>query len=86
MGLKEIAKEVNELIIEEQSTNYKRISDKLVSQHKFTPKDSKNIKRRVYDALNVIKAIRDLNSDLNDESLKLENQIIKLEKRMVRLF
>lgn len=85
MGLKEIAKEVNDIIIEDETTDYKKISEKLVKKHHFNPKDEKNIKRRVYDALNVIKAIRGINNELGESTTTLLKEKHRTEKKIVSL-
>jgi hypothetical protein len=85
MGLKEIAKEVNDIIIEDETTDYKRISEKLVKKHNFNQKDEKNIKRRVYDALNVIKAIRGINNELGESTTLLLKEKHRTEKKIVSI-
>lgn len=72
------------MIIEEGTTNYKDISEKLVSKHNFNPNDAKNIKRRIYDALNVIKAVRKINKSMDTETVKLEKEYMQLVKKLVR--
>ncbi len=57
-GLKDISKQVVSIIKASGRTTYKAISDKIVKQTNIVfEKDAKNIRRRIYDALNVLKAI-----------------------------
>ena len=84
MGLKEIAKEVNIFMLEENTENYKVICDKMVMNHNFEEKDEKNIKRRIYDALNVIKSIKYFDKDLDANTLKLSKEKELLDCKIVR--
>ena len=86
MGLKEIAKEVNIFMLEENTENYKTICEKMVMNHNFEEKDEKNIKRRIYDALNVIKSIKYFDKDLDANTLKLSKEKELLDCKIVRLF
>jgi hypothetical protein len=73
------------LILEEETTNYKIISNKLVEKHNFDLNENKNTRRRVYDALNVIKAIKGFNQHLDSESLKFLKENNRLSKKIVNL-
>lgn len=84
MGLKEIAKEVNIFMLEENTENYKTICEKMVMNHNFEEKDEKNIKRRIYDALNVIKSIKYFDKDLDANTLKLSKEKELLDCKIVR--
>lgn len=58
LGLKEISNKVKLIIKNSQKTSYKEISDQIVKEvDHLNNQDSKNIRRRIYDALNVIKAL-----------------------------
>jgi hypothetical protein len=59
LGLKDISKKVVEIIRNSESTTYKEIADEIV-KHVIVKNenDGKNIRRRIYDALNVLKAIK----------------------------
>jgi hypothetical protein len=58
LGLKEISNKVKEIMKRKGQTTYKEISDEIVSEIKGKGiKDEKNIRRRIYDALNVMKSI-----------------------------
>jgi hypothetical protein len=58
LGLKEIAFKVKHIVKMSQITKYKEIADKLVNNVDVRSfQDSKNIRRRIYDALNVLKAL-----------------------------
>lgn len=58
LGLKEISSKVMQIVRRSNSTNYKEISDNIVNDlPNLTSQDSKNIRRRIYDSLNVLKAL-----------------------------
>lgn len=58
LGLKEISSKVMQIVRKSNSTNYKEISDIIVNDlPNLTIQDSKNIRRRIYDSLNVLKAL-----------------------------
>ena len=58
LGLKEISNKVKEIMKRKGQTTCKEISDEIVSEIKGKGiKDEKNIRRRIYDALNVMKSI-----------------------------
>jgi hypothetical protein len=57
-GLKEISKKVKEIVKKLRKTTYKEISDLIINQmNEKDTKDEKNIRRRIYDSLNVMKAM-----------------------------
>jgi hypothetical protein len=57
-GLKEISSKVIEIIKREKQTSYKEISDEIINNlNESGTKDEKNIRRRIYDSLNVMKSI-----------------------------
>lgn len=57
-GLKEISKKVKDIVRKFKKTSYKQISDIIVSEiNEKDSKDEKNIRRRIYDSLNVMKAM-----------------------------
>jgi hypothetical protein len=57
-GLKEISKHVKEIVRRLRKTTYKQISDIIVNEiNEKDSKDEKNIRRRIYDSLNVMKAM-----------------------------
>lgn len=58
-GLKIISIRVNELVAQRKSTSYKEVADQLIAEMALPPgpdqfKEEKNVRRRVYDALNVL--------------------------------
>jgi hypothetical protein len=57
-GLKEISKKVKEIVKRYKKASYKQISDIIVNEiNEKDTKDEKNIRRRIYDSLNVMKAM-----------------------------
>jgi len=57
-GLKEISKKVKEIVKKLKQATYKQISDVIVNEiNEKDSKDEKNIRRRIYDSLNVMKAM-----------------------------
>ena len=67
-GLKEISKSVLKIVRKLKSTTYKEISDLIVNDinHDLnSTKDEKNIRRRIYDSLNVMKAMNLFKKDKN---------------------
>ena len=57
-GLKEISNMVMNIIKREKQTSYKEISDEIVNNSNVIGiKDQKNIRRRIYDSLNVMKSM-----------------------------
>ena len=57
-GLKEISKMVINIIKRQKQTSYKEISDEIVNIiNKIGIKEQKNIRRRIYDSLNVMKSM-----------------------------
>ena len=58
-GLKEISNRVREIIKRVGTTSYKEISDEIVNEiNEKNTKDEKNIRRRIYDSLNVMKSMK----------------------------
>lgn len=58
-GLKEISNRVREIIKRVGTTSYKEISDEIVNEiNEKNSKDEKNIRRRIYDSLNVMKSMK----------------------------
>ena len=75
-GLKEISKRVMEIIKQSGQTTYKAISDQIVNEinEKNTKddkktKDEKNIRRRIYDSLNVMKSMKLFHRDKNSKNI-----------------
>ena len=75
-GLKEISKRVMEIIKQSGQTTYKAISDQIVNEinEKNTKddkktKDEKNIRRRIYDSLNVMKSMKLFHRDKNSKTI-----------------
>ena len=69
-GLKEISKRVMEIIKQSGKTTYKAISDQIVNEiSEKSLKDEKNIRRRIYDSLNVMKSMRLFNRDKNTKTI-----------------
>lgn len=60
-GLKEISKNVKNIVKTLKRTTYKEISDIIINEYNESlsdSKDEKNIRRRIYDSLNVMKAMK----------------------------
>ena len=69
-GLKEISKRVMEIIKQSGQTTYKAISDQIVNEiNEKSLKDEKNIRRRIYDSLNVMKSMKLFNRDSKTKSI-----------------
>ena len=74
-GLKEISKRVMEIIKQSGQTTYKAISDQIVNEIKINEdnskekKDEKNIRRRIYDSLNVMKSMKLFHRDKNSKTI-----------------
>jgi hypothetical protein len=67
-GLKEISKKVKEIVKKLKKTTYKEISDLIVCQlNEKDGKDEKNIRRRIYDSLNVMKAMNLFEKDSSNK-------------------
>ena len=69
-GLKEISKRVMEIIKQSGQTTYRKISDQIVNElNEKSMKDEKNIRRRIYDSLNVMKSMKLFNKDKNTKTI-----------------
>lgn len=69
-GLKEISKRVMEIIKQSGQTTYKAISDQIVNEiNEKSLKDEKNIRRRIYDSLNVMKSMKLFHRDKNSKTI-----------------
>ena len=69
-GLKEISKRVMEIIKQSGQTTYKAISDQIVNEiNEKSIKDEKNIRRRIYDSLNVMKSMNLFHRDKNSKTI-----------------
>ena len=69
-GLKEISKRVMEIIKQSGQTTYKAISDQIVNEiNEKSAKDEKNIRRRIYDSLNVMKSMKLFHRDKNSKNI-----------------
>ncbi|CAD8127238.1 unnamed protein product [Paramecium sonneborni] len=53
-GLRNLSYKVKKIIESESQTTYRFVADKLVSEDSEQKKEEQNVKRRVYDALNVL--------------------------------
>jgi hypothetical protein len=97
-GLRLFSKQVCDKVAEKGITTYNEVADELaaeIQQHSTTGVDQKNIRRRVYDALNVLMALDIITKDRKqikwlgishdqqeqDRSSDLEQQILKEELR-----
>lgn len=86
-SLKIISRRVKQVMGILNSENYKYITDYILRMYSLSEKDIKNLKRRIYDALNVIKSTSTKNiiDDYYKENEKLKiifnNQQIKLLKK-----
>ena len=70
-GLKEISKRVMEIIKQNGQTTYREISDQIVNEiNEKSIKDEKNIRRRIYDSLNVMKSMKLFKKDKKDKTIK----------------
>lgn len=67
LGLKEIAKKVNEIIEETNNSTYKFVTQEILKETEMDDHDKKNLRRRIYDALNVINAVHNPTPFHNDE-------------------
>lgn len=73
IGLKDITRKVIELLKICQNTTYKVLSKQIVDQLPVdSENESKNIRRRIYDAINVLKAINCLKQD-NSKQISLNH-------------
>ena len=69
-GLKEISKKVMDIIKQSGKTTYKAISDQIVNEiQEKNEKDEKNIRRRIYDSLNVMKSMKLFNRDKDSKTI-----------------
>lgn len=71
-GLKEISKNVIEILHKCKTTTYKDISDVIIKDIRrgFTrAKDEKNVRRRIYDSLNVMRALNIFKRDKNFKNI-----------------
>lgn len=69
-GLKEISNRVKEIIKRSGTTSYKEISDEIVSEiNEKDSKDEKNIRRRIYDSLNVMKSMKLFKKDKSTKKI-----------------
>lgn len=69
-GLKEISRRVMEIIKENGQTTYKMISDQIVGEiNEKSLKDEKNIRRRIYDSLNVMKSMKLFHKDKRNKTI-----------------
>ena len=69
-GLKEISKRVMDIIKQSGQTTYRAISDQIVNEiNEKSLKDEKNIRRRIYDSLNVMKSMKLFNRDSNSKTI-----------------
>lgn len=86
-GLKEISKNVLKIVKKFKSTTYKDISDMIVVNINLGlngAKDEKNIRRRIYDSLNVMKAMNIFKKEKNMKNIVLnETPQIELLLKML---
>ena len=69
-GLKEISNRVREIIKRVGTISYKEISDEIVNEiNEKNTKDEKNIRRRIYDSLNVMKSMRLFRKDKDTKKI-----------------
>jgi hypothetical protein len=71
-GLKEISKNVKNIVKTLKRTTYKEISDIIINEYNESlsnAKDEKNIRRRIYDSLNVMKAMKLFKKDKYEKSI-----------------
>jgi hypothetical protein len=71
-GLKEISKNVKKIVKSLKKTTYKQISDIIINEINETHtdcKDEKNIRRRIYDSLNVMKAMKLFKKDKHEKNI-----------------
>jgi hypothetical protein len=69
-GLKEIWENIKRIVKTLKRTTYKQISDIIISEINETVadcKDEKNNRRRIYDSLNVMKAMKLFKKDKNEK-------------------
>lgn len=87
-GLRLFSKQVCDKVAEKGTTTYNQVADELAAEiHQHSNVDQKNIRRRVYDALNVLMALDIIAKDrkqikwLGMPSNDLEKEIEKEESR-----
>ena len=69
-GLKEISKRVMDIIKQSGQTTYRAISDQIVNEiNEKSLKDEKNIRRRIYDSLNVMKSMKLFHRDKSSKTI-----------------
>ena len=70
-GLKEISRRVMEIIKSSGKTNYKTISEQIVKEiDNKNEKENNNIKRRIYDSLNVMKSMKLFKKDKKSKAIE----------------
>ena len=90
LGLKEISNKVKEIMKRKGQTTYKEISDEIVAEIKGKGiKDEKNIRRRIYDALNVMKSINLFQKDKGTKKImwnysKGKNYVIPIDNNFIK--
>lgn len=71
LGLKEISKKVFNIINDKNIFSYKQIVEEFFNRFLLEEKEAKNIKRRIYDSLNVINATNNFIKKEKELSKKL---------------
>ena len=90
LGLKEISNKVKEIMKRKGQTTYKEISDEIVAEIKGKGiKDEKNIRRRIYDALNVMKSINLFQKDKGTKKIMWnysegKNYVIPIDNNYIK--
>ena len=90
LGLKEISNKVKEIMKRKGQTTYKEISDEIVAEIKGKGiKDEKNIRRRIYDALNVMKSINLFQKDKGTKKIMWnysegKNYVIPIDNNLIK--
>jgi hypothetical protein len=75
-GLKDISNRVREIVKKLKKATYKEISDIIVNEiNEKDSKDEKNIRRRIYDSLNVMKAMNLFRREPSDKNIIWNGEI-----------
>lgn len=70
-GLKEISNRVMNIIKQSGQTTYKDVSDQIIKEiNEKSMKDEKNLRRRIYDSLNVMRNMNLFSQDKNTKAIK----------------
>ena len=80
LGLKEISDIVLQILKQHPTTSYKFISDEIIRKANVSQADEKNIRRRIYDALNVMLALEIFNINKTNNGKVVKYNFLNHEK------